>query len=151
MNIVRIIVVAFAVILVAIITIVGRFWWATRTPSVPKGWPQGSVWIWAPPAPLDWSPRGAFVGCWLDQQSDVNRCQFTDYQGKIADVADFTTCDSRSPLSDWQLKIHPADYADHSDGGYESLPWCCVYLENGTVLIPASVCKSRSQLEVPRR
>ena len=140
MRTLKIIGIIFAVFVLSLIGVVARFWWATLTPEVPKHWPQGSVWVEALPAPLDWSPRGQFVGCWLDSQRNEDRCQFANYQGKISHVGDYTACDDRSPLSDWQLNVHPADYT--KEGGDQSLE-DRVILQDGTILIPVTACEAR--------
>lgn len=139
MRILKIIRIVVAVFILVVIGVVARFWWATLTPRVPKGWPVGSVWVEAPPEVLDWSPRGEFVGCWLDAGRDVDRCQFANYQGKISYVGDYTTCDGRGSLSDAQLKVHLADYT--KEGGDESLQ-DRVILQDETILIPVSACKA---------
>ena len=148
MRILKIFGVVLAILVLGIVSVVARFWWATLTPKVPEHWPQGSVWVEAPPAPLDWSPRGQFVGCWLDHQRNVDRCQFANYQGKISYVGDYTTCDDQPPLLDWQLNIHPADYT--KEGGDQSLE-DRVILQNGTRLIPVSACEARKNSSKPNR
>ena len=124
---------AAAILVILVFAAFLRFWWATLTPSIPKNWPQGSVWFWAPFAPLDWSPRGYFVGCWLDGQRNVDRCQFAGYNSKVLRVGDYTTCDERSPISNQELKIRAAPESSLYN----------VLLENGRILIPISVCEAR--------
>ncbi len=128
------------VLALGVAIIVARFWWATLTPSVPKHWPPGSVWIQAPPAPLDWSPRGQFVGCWLDNRTNTDKCEFANYRGKISRVGKYTTCDDRAPLPDSQLGIRAADY---TKGTFDESTVDGVKLQDGTVLIPVSACNAR--------
>lgn len=140
--------VVLAVLILGIIGVVARFWWATLTPKVPEHWPQGAVWVEAPPAPLDWSPRGQFVGCWLDSQWNTDRCQFANYRGKISHVGDYTTCDDRSPLSDSRLGIRAADY---TKGTFDESTIDAVKLQGGMILIPVSACEARKGTANPTK
>jgi hypothetical protein len=136
-----------AILVIMVFAAFLRFWWATLTPSIPKNWPQGSMWIEAPPAPFDWSPRGDFVGCWLDSQRNVDRCQFADYKGKVSHVGEYTTCDERSPISNQELNIRAADY---SKGTFDESTVYGVRLQNGKILIPVSACEARRNSVNPR-
>ena len=137
-----------AVLILSVICVIARFWWATLTPRVPEHWPSGSVWVEGPPAPLDWSPRGQFVGCWLDSQRNVDRCQFANYQGKITHVGDYTTCNDRPPLSNSQLGIRAADY---TKGTFDESTMDAVKLQSGMILIPVSACEARKSTASPTK
>jgi hypothetical protein len=97
---------------------------------------------------LDWSPRGQFVGCWLDNQRNVDQCQFGDYQGKILQLADYTTCDNRPPLSDSQLGVRAADY---TKGTFDESTIDGVRLQDGTILIPVSACEAPKNVSKPNK
>ena len=148
MRTLKIVGVVLAVLILGIIGVAARFWWATLTPNIPEHWPSGSVWVEGPPAPLDWSPRGQFVGCWLDSQRNVDRCQFANYQGKISHVGDYTTCDDRPPLSDSQLKIRTADY---TKGAFDESTIDAVKLQGGILLIAVSACEARKNTARPSK
>lgn len=140
MRMLKIVGLILAVLALCITALIARFWWATLTPRVPEHWPSGSVWVEAPPAPFDWSPRGEFVGCWLDSQRNVDRCQFANYRGKISHVGDYTACNDQPPLSDSQLRIRVADY---TKGTFDESTANVVKLQLGTILIPTSACETR--------
>jgi hypothetical protein len=140
MRILKIVCAIAGLFIVLIVAVSLRFWWATLTPKIPKYWPQGSVWVVAPPVPLEWSPDGKFVGCWLDGQRNVDRCQFASYKGKIYYMGDYTSCDDRLPLSGQDLRIRAADY---TKGTFDESTVDAVRLQDGTILIPMSVCEAR--------
>jgi hypothetical protein len=140
MKTLKIIGVVLGGIVVLLLITASRFWWATIPPRLPRHWPSGSVWVAGPPAPFDWSPRGQFVGCWLDSQRNVDRCQFANYRGKISFVGDYTTCDARPPLSDLELGVRPANY---SQGTFDESTVAYVRLQGGEILIPVSTCEAR--------
>lgn len=148
MRALKVVGLASAALVLGISLVAARFWWATLTPRVPRGWPAGSVWIAAPPSPLDWSPRGDFVGCWFNAQRNVDRCQFANYQGTISHVGDYTTCDDRSALPDSQLRIRAANYAK---GTFDESTVYEVKLQNGMILIPVCTCEARKNTPKPNK
>jgi len=122
-----------------------RLWWATLTPKVPNHWPPGSVWVAAPPAPLDWSPRGDFAGCWSDDQQKVNRCQFANYKGTIWYQGDYIDCDSHVLVAEDRLAIKSQADWIWVKSERQELPR--VHLLDGTMLIPFSACEAHKSRE----
>jgi hypothetical protein len=141
MRTLKIIGVVLAILILGIIGLVARFWWATLTPKVPKYWPQGSVWVEAPPAPLDWSPRGYFAGCLFDSQRSVDRCKFANYRGKVWYEADYVNCENGRMGAEGTLAI--TAQADWTWLNSEQLEVPRVHLKNGAILIPVTACKAR--------
>jgi hypothetical protein len=130
-------------IVVGVIVVIGgpiifRRWWVSHPPNLPRNLRQNSVWIEGPPAPLFLAPRGVWLGCWLDTQRNVDRCQFADYKGVVWEQDDYTTCDNQSPLPDERLRLQTVNQATVR-----------VFLQDGTMLIPVNLCNPRNRRADP--
>ena len=130
-----------AAIVIVVVAVFGagaaRLRWAASTPSRPKELPATAVWIWAPPAPLDFSPRGYWLACWLDATRNVNRCKLTDYKGRNPTFeADYLPVAGPNPVPEDRLHLRAMKSEDlWAVVGQEIVPVAC--LEDGTVLVPA--------------
>jgi hypothetical protein len=82
-----------------------RLLWAARIPSRPKAMPQTSIWVPGPPAPLDLSLRGVWLGCWLDETKNVNHCKVTDYKGNAQFDEDFLPVNGHAPIAHEHLHL----------------------------------------------
>jgi hypothetical protein len=111
---------------------------AASDPQRPKNVPKNAKWIPGPPAPLDLSPRGVWLACWVDQSRNVNRCKVTDYKGNTQFDEAYVAVSGRGPVSNDRLHVKPITTMelwtwvkkDHRD-----VP--IVRLEDGTILVPA--------------
>ena len=128
-------------ILVAIIAVPGaviaRLQWANSVPALPKSLPATAIWVPAPPAPLDFSPRGYWLACWLDATRNVNRCKVTDYKGRNPTFeADYSPLAGPSPVPETRLHLKPLESTTELfvTVGEEMPP--IAQLEDGTVLVP---------------
>lgn len=116
--------------------LVARVRWASSTPSRPKELSTTAIWIPAPPAPLDFSPRGDWLACWLDATRNVNRCKLTDYKGKPEFEADYSPVAGPNPVPEARLHLKPLSSTElWASVGQEMVP--VALLEDGTVLVPA--------------
>jgi hypothetical protein len=127
------IVVAF---LAASVAVVGRLHWAISVPSRPKNLPTTAIWVPAPPAPLDFSPRGYWLACWLDTIRNANRCKLTDYKGRNPTFeADYSPVSGPNPVPEDRLHLRASGTEDlWVVAGQELIP--VAHLEDGTVLVP---------------
>ncbi len=126
-------------LVVAIVAVLGavvaRLQWAASVPSRPKKLPPMAVWIPAPPAPLDFSPRGYWLACWLDGTRNVNRCELTDYKGNPSFEADYSPVTGPNPVPEDRLHLRPASSEElWAPAGQELVP--IAHLQDGTVLVP---------------
>src|ERR1700691_3001322 len=101
-------------ILVAIIAVLGaviaRIQWANSVPSRPKNLPVAAIWVPAPSAPLDFSPRGYWLACWLDAARNVDRCKLTDYDGTNPKLeADYSPVSGPNPVPETRLHLKPLE------------------------------------------
>lgn len=111
--------------------------WAAHTPSKPKDMPATSVWVPGPNAPLDFPPRGVWIGCWLEKTRNVNRCKVADYKGQVEFEEDFVSVTASGSIPDAELKLKQI-------GTMELWTWVeehkrevpVIRLQNGTVLVP---------------
>lgn len=117
---------------VLVVIAIGRIWWASLPPKLPKGWPPGSIWVQEPGVRLSLVPRGAWEGCWLDAQHGVDQCKFADYKGKIFYEDEYETCTEQPPIADEGLRLKPSTTT-------------AIYLKNGTVLLEVSLCEAHNQ------
>jgi hypothetical protein len=124
-------------ILAALGAVVGRIQWAASVPSRPKELPPTAIWIPAPPAPLDFSPRGYWLACWLDAARNVNRCKLTDYKGNPKFEADYSPTAGLDPVPEARLHLKSVSSTTELwvPVGQEMVP--VARLEDGTVLVPA--------------
>jgi hypothetical protein len=134
----RLTIVALSVFVFALVTIFLRLWWASLPPSRPRNMPPGSIWIEAPPAPLDFSPRGHWLGCWTVVSQSANRCAVTNWRGNVEFEGDFKPISGASPIPAADLTLAPTDTGDlwmWSETLNAVVP--IAHLTNGQVLVPA--------------
>ena len=125
------------VVVAALGAVIARVQWAVSVPSRPKDLPATAIWIPAPPAPLDFSPRGYWLACWLDAARNVNRCKLTDYKGNPKFVADYSPATGPNPVSEDRLHLRTVSSEElwlWAPAGHELVP--VAHLEDGTVLVP---------------
>lgn len=131
-------------IVAALGAIVGRIQWANSVPSRPKTLPATAIWIPAPPAPLDFSPRGYWLACWLDTARNVDRCELTDYKGHPSFEADYSPVTGTNPVPEARLHLKPMTSENlWAPAGQELVP--VARLQDGTVLVPAQDLSQLSQ------
>lgn len=133
----RFIISTLSVLVFALVVIFLRLWWASLPPSRPKNMPPGSIWIEAPAAPLDFSPRGYWLGCWTVAPQDANRCAVTDWRGQVKFEGAYKTLSGRSHVPSGKLRLEPVDTGElwiWSDTLHQLVP--LARLENGQVLVP---------------
>src|SRR5579862_5440069 len=107
MRILKIIAALVGVLAVLMLAFIGRLRWESQHPTLPKGWPSGSVWLEAPRTWPGVLLVGYWVGCSLDTKRNVDTCRFADFKGKIVHEDDYTTCDDKPPIPDWGLWLRP--------------------------------------------
>ena len=123
-------------IVAALGAVAARLQWAASPPSRPKGLPATAIWILAPPAPLDFSPRGYWLACWLDGTRNVNRCKLTDYKGNPRFEADYLPVSGPNPVPEDRLHLRSVGSEElWAPTGQELVP--VAHLQDGTVLVPA--------------
>jgi hypothetical protein len=123
-------------IVVALEATIARIQWANSVPSRPKSLPATAIWIPAPPAPLDFSPRGYWLACWLDTTRNVDRCKLADYKGSPSFEADYSPVTGPNPVAEDRLHLRSVNSEElWAPAGQEMVP--IVHLQDGTVLVPA--------------
>lgn len=133
----RIVAVVGTTVLGILACLAGRLVWAAHTPSRPKDMPTASIWVPGPNAPLDLSPRGVWVGCWLDKAKNVNRCKVANFKGHVEFEEDFVPVNGGGPLPDAELNpkhIGTMELWTWVDEHKREVP--IVRLKNGTILVP---------------
>lgn len=131
-------------IVAALGAIVARIRWANSVPSRPKTLPATAIWIPAPPAPLDFSPRGYWLACWFDGARNVDRCKLTDYNGKESaynkgnpsfEAEDYSPVTGPNPVPEARLHLRSMTSEElWAVAGQELVP--IARLQDGTVLVP---------------
>jgi hypothetical protein len=128
-------------VVVVILAIVGggvaRIQWANSIPSRPKDLPVAAVWVPAPPAPLDFSPRGYWLACWLNKSQNQDYCKVTDYKGTSDFEGDFSPVAGSNPIPDNDLhlkKVETGSLWAWSEQDQRTVP--VVHLDDGTILVP---------------
>lgn len=111
-----------------------HFWWRFSPPTRPQNIPGNSVWITAPVLG-GLVLQGGWVGCRLDKQQNIDRCQFSDQSGKVQYEDSYKTCDGE-PIAVQESELQLIDH----DQSYSF-----VSLKNGTVLVSTSLCDFRSR------
>lgn len=101
-----ILITVLAALLLAIIAVTARVWWASRPPRLPERWSTNSVWMVGSRSPLALWPQGAWVDCWLETGRNVDRCKFGDYRGRIFYEHDYSTCDVQGGVPTDKLELH---------------------------------------------
>ena len=127
-------------VLITIIAVLGalaaRLQWAGSTPARPKTLPATAIWVRTPPTPLEFSPQGDWLACWLNKARNSDYCRVTDYRGKLEFEGDFSPISGLNPVpdSDLRLKNGTGDLWAWSDQDKRSVP--VAYLQDGTILVP---------------
>lgn len=125
------------VIVAALGAVIARVQWAISVPARPKNFPAAAIWVPAPPAPLDFSPRGYWLACWLDATRNVDRCKLTDYKGRNPTFdADYSPVAGPDPVPETRMHLKPLKSTTELfvTVGEEMPP--VAQLEDGTVLVP---------------
>jgi hypothetical protein len=132
-------------IVAALGAIVARIQWANSVPSRPKTLPATAIWIPAPPAPLDFSPRGYWLACWLDVARNVNRCELTGYKGKDVtyfkgdpgfEPEDYSPVTGPNPVPEARLHLQTVSSTMELWTKVGKDVFLIVHLQDGTVLVP---------------
>ena len=143
---------AIAIAVVAVLgAMAARLQWAASTPSRPKKLPAAAVWIWAPSAPLDFSPRGYWLACWVDAARNVDRCKLTDYKGNNPIYeADYSPVTGPNPVPETRLHLKPLECTTDLFVvvGEDFFP--IARLEDGTVLVPTQDLGQSRERYAPR-
>lgn len=109
-------------------------WWVQH-PSRPRGLPETAIWIPAPPAPLDFLPRGDWLACRFDQDRNVDHCKLTDYKGKQEFDADYSPTIGSNPVPENRLYFKSMESEDlWAAVGQDIVP--IARLQDGTILVP---------------
>lgn len=114
-----------------------RLLWAAHTPPKPKDMPATSIWVPGPNAPLDPSPRGVWVGCWLDKTRNVDHCKVANYKGHAEFDEDFASVADGPVIPDSELQLKQVGTMElwtWVEGHKREVP--VIRLQNGTVLVP---------------
>jgi hypothetical protein len=114
-----------------------RLWWASLPPTRPKDMPPDSVWIEAPVAPFDFSPRGYWLGCWLDTLRNLNRCCVTDWRGHVEFQDEYKALSGSEPVPQTDLRLRLVDTAQLStwSDSYQAMVPIAL-LTDGQILVP---------------
>lgn len=123
---------------VAVLAIVGSYWWSNVPPRHPKGVSAHAVFLWAGHLGLPAPKHGTWIQCWADMAKGVNTCKLTEMDGTPGYEGIFLVDTGRNPVPESDLKIESEPTSDvthwvHLDG-LRGAP--LVFLKNGTVLIP---------------
>lgn len=130
----------YAWVAIAIFAVLGaaavRLQWAYSTPKRPRLLPATAIWVPAPLAPLDFSPRGSWFACWFDAARNVDRCKLTDYKGRASFEADYSPVIGVDPVPEGDLRLKPVNSTMDlwTTAGDETVP--IAHLQDGTVLVP---------------
>lgn len=137
-------------VVAALGVVVARIQWAVSVPPRPKTLPATAVWVPAPPAPLDFSPRGYWLACWLDAARNVDRCKLTDYKGKnLSFEADYSPVTGPNPVPEDRLHLRFVSSEElWASAGQEMVP--IVHLQDGTILVPAQDLSQLHQRYAPK-
>jgi hypothetical protein len=109
-------------------------WWVQH-PFRPKELPKAAIWIPAPPAPLDFSPRGDWLACWIDQDRNVDHCKLTNYKGKQEFDADYSPTIGSNPVPENHLYLKSMESEDlWAVVGQVLVP--IARLRDGTIMVP---------------
>ncbi len=136
---------------IAIVAVLGavaaRLQWASSVPSRPKTLPATATatWVPVPPTPLEFSPNGYWLACWLDPTRDADRCELTDYKGKEVtyfkgdpgfEATDYSPVTGPNPVPEARLHLLPVSstFELFVVVGAEMAP--IARLQDGTVLVP---------------
>jgi hypothetical protein len=132
----QVVVIILAVVALALVAIVLRVWWASSTPSRPKSLPVTSTWYPVPPTPLNFSPDGYWLACWVDHTRNVNRCKLTDYKGRNSEFeTDYSPLGGSGPVPEDQLRLISGYTTDlFAAAGHDFVP--IARLKDGTILVP---------------
>jgi len=130
--------IGIGVVIVAVLGVaIARLHWAASVPQRPKELPATAIWIPAPPAPLDFLPRGYWLACWLDAARNVNHCKLTDYKGHPNFETDYAPVAGENPVPEARLHLNSLKSTTELfvPVGLETVP--IAHLEDGTVLVPS--------------
>lgn len=129
--------VGIVIALIAVLgAVVARIDWANSVPSRPKTLPTTAIWVPAPPAPLDFFPRGYWLACWLDTSRNVNQCELTDYKGHPSFEADYSPVTGANPVPEARLRLQAVSSTMELWTKVDKDVSLIVHLQDGTVLVP---------------
>lgn len=127
-----------ACVLLALLALIARIEWATRTPRRPKILPAHATWAPAPAVPLPLSRRGHWVGCGIE--GNYNRCIVTSPKGKVEYDGLFRSYDGNEPVPEDRLRFRSPEVGTgplqwgRLDACNKKVP--VIWLQDGAVLIP---------------
>jgi len=133
----KIVLAAYAVVILAVGAIVGAYWWSNVPPSRPKGLMANSVWVWAPFVGLPGPKRGVWIGCSKEGRKGPCLCQITDKDGRTEYAGPFLSYKGSVPESDLAINAEETQAHRMEQGVFMNetlVP--LVYLKNGDILIP---------------
>jgi len=121
-------------------------WWANTPPRRPKGVPANAVWIWAPHVGFPRAPRGDWLYCWVEKNTNQNRCRLIEKDGVLHYEGDFVLYNQPNMLvPEEQLIIDPKKTYDYGVGiGLNEIP--LVHLKNGFILIPKESAEKATRI-----
>jgi len=151
--------IGIALVIVATLgAVVARIQWANSVPSRPKTLPATAIWVPAPPAPLDFSPRGYWLACWLDGARNVDQCELTDYKGKEVtyfkgdsgfEPTDYSPVSGPDPVPEARLHLRSMTSEElWAPAGQGLVP--IAHLQDGTVLVPTADLAQLRQRYAPK-
>lgn len=123
---------------VAVLAIIGAYWWSHVPPRRPKDVPADAVFLWAGHLGLPAPKHGTWIECWTDTANGVNKCRLTEMDGTPGYEGVFLADTGKNPVPESDLKIEVEPTSDVTRwvrlDGLRGAP--LVFLKNGTVLIP---------------
>jgi hypothetical protein len=106
-------------------------------PSLPENMPRTSMWVPGPVIPWDLSPRGFWLGCWIDKARGTVHCRTTDFRGGISFEDDYLPANRNTPVSADMLRLAAVREMDWHWVDKEANAVPIVHLQDGTILVPA--------------
>lgn len=128
---------------IAVIGVVGAYWWSNTVPSRPKGVASDAVFLWAPYVGFPGPRRGWWLVC--SEQAGHIYCTLSDVNGNLEYNGQFVPYDRQAAIFANELRIDTIKTREHKVWVGEALV-PLVYLDDGEVLIPASKYEEGTRL-----
>jgi hypothetical protein len=131
-----------ALFVLALIAVVGAYWWSNIPPNRSPGLPADAVWLWGPAVGLPAPKRGTWLNCWIATNAGAPgqfHCKTTDKSGRQLYEGVFLPYKQEGLISQSELIIDTEQMQRNRqavlvDG--ELVP--IIYLKNGNILIPSA-------------